>query len=255
MSEESLGRTEHVAALERGLSVVKLLASSEERLTLAEVAHQTGYSRAAARRFLLSLQTVGYVETDGRYFRLRRDVLDLGYAYLSSLAWWRPALHAVTGLSTTLGANCVAGVLDRGQFCVVARSVSNPVSVAGSGGTASEPAYASAGGRVLLGGMEKAERDAFLASIDPLPLTPFTITDTNRLRTSISDAVSDGHALAVQEIEIGVTAVAVPIFGRNGRPVAALEAFCRGVDSIRPEAVLAQLKSAAYAIHTEAFDG
>ena len=248
-------RSDHIAALERGLAIVKLLAASEDRLTLAEVAQQSGYSRAAARRFLLSLQGLGFVVGDGRYFRLNRDVLELGFSYLSSQPWWRPALHAIAMLSSSLGANCAAGVLDRGQFAIVARPTSHRVSVAGPAGVASMPAYASAGGRVLLGALSPDAFEGYIATAAIHPLTHFTLTSADGLRRAVTLVRESGHAVAAQEIEIGITAVAVPIRDRGGKPVAALEAYCRGMDGVHPEAVIAALKEAADAIHLEAFNG
>jgi IclR family pca regulon transcriptional regulator len=74
-----------VQSLERGLAVIRAL-SGPDAQTLSEVARATGLSRAAARRFLWTLETLGYVHADGGRFALTPQVLDLGYAYLSGLA-------------------------------------------------------------------------------------------------------------------------------------------------------------------------
>lgn len=76
----------HVQSLERGLAVIKAFGAGTPQLTLSEVAKETGLTRAAARRFLLTLADLGYVRSDGRYFSLTAKVLELGYAYLSSLS-------------------------------------------------------------------------------------------------------------------------------------------------------------------------
>jgi hypothetical protein len=72
-----------VQSLERGLSVIRAFDADNPTMTLSEVARRTGVTRAAARRFLLTLLDLGYVRSDGRQFRLGPRVLDLGYAYLS----------------------------------------------------------------------------------------------------------------------------------------------------------------------------
>ncbi len=76
-----------VHSLESGLSVIRCFSDERPRLTLSEVARQTGLSRASARRSLLTLQTLGYVGSDERQFFLTPRVLTLGYAYLSSLSF------------------------------------------------------------------------------------------------------------------------------------------------------------------------
>ena len=59
--------------------------------TLTEVAARSKLSRAGARRILLTLQTLGYVQSDGKLFRLTARILDLGFAYLSSMPIWNLA--------------------------------------------------------------------------------------------------------------------------------------------------------------------
>src|SRR5207237_9164578 len=86
-SEQPGGRrrsNDFVQSLERGLAVIRAFGPERTRLTLSEVAREAGLTRAAARRFLLTLVELGYVRSDGREFSLRPRVLELGYAYLSA---------------------------------------------------------------------------------------------------------------------------------------------------------------------------
>src|SRR5262247_2854079 len=75
---------EYVQSLDRGLAVIRAFTNELPRMTIADVARQTGLTRAAARRFLHTLASIGYVGSNGAYFYLRPRVLELGYAYLSS---------------------------------------------------------------------------------------------------------------------------------------------------------------------------
>src|SRR6185295_13909700 len=75
-----------VQSLERGLAVIRAFDADHPELTLSDVARETGLTRAAARRFLLTLSDLGYVRSDGRLFMLTARVLELGYAYLSALS-------------------------------------------------------------------------------------------------------------------------------------------------------------------------
>ena len=61
-----------VQSLERGLAVIRAFGPDRTRLTLSEVAREAGLTRAAARRFLLTLVELGYVRSDGREFSLGR---------------------------------------------------------------------------------------------------------------------------------------------------------------------------------------
>ena len=75
----------YVQSLARGLSVIRAFDARTPEMTLSDVARSTGLTRAAARRFLLTLVDLGYVRFDGNMFKLAPRVLSLGYAYLSSL--------------------------------------------------------------------------------------------------------------------------------------------------------------------------
>src|SRR5580658_6631842 len=104
-SQEQGHDGDFVQSLERGLSVIRAFDADHPKLTLSEVAAATGLSRAAAprrpplgggaaptglggaapRRFLRTLVQLGYMRSDGSRFALRPKILELGYAYLSSL--------------------------------------------------------------------------------------------------------------------------------------------------------------------------
>jgi IclR family pca regulon transcriptional regulator len=221
VAEDRDTQVEHVASLERGLEVIKHLCSAR-RVTLAEIARDTDLSRAAARRFLLSLQHLGYVECDGRYYQLRRQIIDLGHAYLSSLPWWREAERAVERLSRQLAADCGAYVLDRGRVATVASSTHERFSVFEREVGQGEPAYASAAGRVLLAGLSREESGVYLSSASLHPLTPFTLYEPVQLETAMERIRAEGHAIAAQELQIGITSIAVPIRDRSAAVVAAL---------------------------------
>ena len=69
-----------VRALARGLAVIETFDRQHPALTLTEVAHRAGITRATARRLLLTLTTLGYVSQTGRHFALKPRVLRLGLA-------------------------------------------------------------------------------------------------------------------------------------------------------------------------------
>jgi IclR family transcriptional regulator, pca regulon regulatory protein len=251
----NLAKPERVAALERGLELIRCLSGeAHTRSTLAELARATARSRAATRRFLLSLQTLGYIETDGRYFQLRREILDLGHAYLSSLPWWRPAERAVARLSIALNTDCSACVLDRGRVTTVASSAHERFSAFERETGLGEPAFASAAGRVLLAHLELTPLEQYLQTTPLRPLTPFTLCALHDLRAALERARVDGRALATQEIEIGVNALAVPIYDRSEQVVAALCAHYPASDGRDPVDVADALETASNAITAEAVD-
>jgi IclR family pca regulon transcriptional regulator len=95
-----------VQSLERGLAVLRCFDADNAELTLAEVARRAGLTRATARRLLLTLVDLGYVAADGKRFSLTPQVLDIGYAYISSLNIEQIAQPFLETLSEQLQSRC-----------------------------------------------------------------------------------------------------------------------------------------------------
>jgi len=211
-----------VQSLERGLAVIKAFDAEHPVLTLSEVAVATGASRAAARRFLLTLAELGYVRTDGRFFSLTARVLELGYAYLASLSLPDVAEPHLERLVAEVNESSSVSVLDRDDVVYVARvPTSRIMTVAINVGTRF-PAYATSMGRVLLAGLPEADLDTYLDRVELAALTPRTITSAQALRAELARVRSQGWALVNQELEAGLRAVAAPIRDRTGSVVAAV---------------------------------
>jgi len=217
------GRTSHfVQSLERGLAVIRAFDADRPELTLSEVARATGLTRAAARRFLLTLVDLGYVSSDQRLFTLTPRVLELGYAYLSSLTFADVAEPHLERLVADVHESSSMCVLDGDDIIYVARvPTSRIMTVSISVGTRF-PAYATSMGRVLLAALPDKQMEEYLARADLQRLTSRTITGPAALRTELARVRSRGWALVDQELEDGLRSIAAPIRDRSGRVVAAV---------------------------------
>lgn len=217
-------RTDFVQSLDRGLAVIRCFSSERPSLTLSEVAERTGLTRAAARRFLLTLQELGYVGSSGRQFSLRPRVLALGYAYLSSFSVAQIAQPHLEDLAEELHESCSVSVLDGDDIVYVARASANRImTIALTVGTRLPP-YPTSMGRVLLAHLPDAEREALLSRATLRKLTDHTIVDLDRLREVLGTVRSRGWAAVDQELEAGVRSIAVPIRDSSGKVVAAINA-------------------------------
>jgi len=212
----------HVQSLERGLAVIKAFHAGASELTLSDVARATGLTRAAARRFLLTLADLGYVRTDGKYFSLTARVLELGYSYLSSMTLPEVAQPHLEQLSARVRESSSVSVLEGTDIVYVARvAVSRIMTVSINVGTRF-PAYATSMGHVLLAGLDAAELEEYfvVASLDRL--TEHTVTAPGHLRAELAKVSGQGWAMVDQELEEGLRSVAAPIRDRAGRVVAAV---------------------------------
>src|SRR6202012_787138 len=153
----------------------------------SEVPRPTGLTRAAARRFLLTLVKLGYVRNDGREFSLRPRVLELGYAYLSGLALPEVAAPHLEELVARLHESSSISVLDGHQIVYVARVPTKRImTVAISVGTRF-PAYATSMGRVLLGAMSDEDLDRYLSEATFEAFTANTVVDRDELRSIVRE--------------------------------------------------------------------
>jgi IclR family transcriptional regulator, pca regulon regulatory protein len=205
--------SEFVQSLDRGLAVIRAFGPDRERLSLSEVARATGLTRAAARRFLLTLVKLGYVRNDGREFSLRPRVLELGYAYLSGLALPEVAAPHLEELVAKLHESSSISVLDGHHIVYVVRVPTKRImTVAISVGTRF-PAFATSMGRVLLAAMPDDQFERYLGEAKFEPFTARTVTDPDRLRAIVREVAREGYAIVDQELEEGLRAVAAPIRG------------------------------------------
>jgi len=214
--------SDYVQSLERGLAVIRAFDAEHRELTLSEVARATGLTRAAARRFLLTLVQLGYVHSGGGRFSLRPRVLELGFAYLSSLSLPEVAQPHMEELVATINESSSISVLDGTEIVYVARVPTRRImSITLAVGTRL-PAYATSMGRVLLAALPDAELEERLDRIDVRPLTKRTVKDRDALRRILEVVGRQGYAVVDQELEEGLRSAAVPIRDASGRVVAAL---------------------------------
>jgi IclR family transcriptional regulator, pca regulon regulatory protein len=213
---------EFVQSLERGLSVIQAFSDERPTMTLAEVARSTGLTRATARRVLYTLCTLGYASTDGKRFRLTPRILDIGYAYLSSLDLTGIAQAEMELLVERTHESSSAAVLDGTEIVYVVRVPTKRIMTISLGLGSRLPAYAASMGRVLLADLTPDQLDEYLSVAKLEPLTDHTITDPAVLRDELDKVRRQGWALVDQELEEGIRSVAAPLRDRTGRAVAAL---------------------------------
>jgi IclR family pca regulon transcriptional regulator len=222
MTQARTGDGEFVQSLARGLSVIRAFDSDHTDLTLSEVARITDLPRAVARRFLHTLVELGYMRTDGRRFTLRPKILELGYAFLSSMTLPEIAMPHLEQLVEKVHESSSVSVLDGDEVVYVARVPTKRImTVAISVGTRF-PAFATSMGRVLLAGQSDQWLDGFFASTELRQLTTRTIADPGRLRRELNRIREQGWALVDQELEEGLRSLAAPIRDPEGRVIAAV---------------------------------
>lgn len=193
-----------------------------DAFTLSEVAERTGLARAVVRRFLHTLAELGYVTTDGKYFRLTAKILDLGFAYLSSFSLPKMAERFLGEVTHETGESSSACVLDGQDIVYVARVQTRRIMSISLGIGSRLPAFCTSMGRVLLAHLPADTLEHYFKTSTFSRFTERTLCDPQLLRRELNNVVRQGYALVDQELEIGLRSLAVPVFSGGGRAVAAI---------------------------------
>lgn len=211
-----------VRTFARGLKVIEVMGQSTARQTIAEVAEGTGLPRTAARRFLMTLDELGFVDTDGKHYWLTPKVLRLGLSYLYTLPYWRHAQVALEELGARIGQSCAISVLDGEDIVYVQRLHTRRILPMSPSLGSRLPAHAVSMGRVLLSGLPGPELDSYLAQAAFKKLTSRTVTDPARLRLEIDRAREQGFAWIDGELDEAICGLAVPVRDGEGVITAAI---------------------------------
>ncbi|MFD7444416.1 IclR family transcriptional regulator C-terminal domain-containing protein [Streptomyces sp. NPDC059909] len=254
MPDQSTPDVPFVQSLERGLQVLRTLSDASSGLTLAEVAKRTGLTRAAARRFLLTLVELDYTRFDGREYSLRPRVLEIGRSYLSSLRLPDVALPHLEQLASEVRETTSLTVLDGDEVVYVARVHGFRILAVSIAVGTRFPAYASSTGRVLLAGLEHSELDAYLSRVPLRQFTADTKTSPERLAQEIGRVRRQGWTIVDQELEPGLRSVAAPVHDADDRVIAAVNiattASRTSLDTMR-QSWLRRLRDTAESIGTD----
>ncbi|MES2943891.1 MAG: IclR family transcriptional regulator C-terminal domain-containing protein [Pseudomonadota bacterium] len=212
----------YVQSFARGLEVIRSFNASAPKQTLTEVAERSGLSRAGARRILLTLEALGYVSSDGKLFSLTPRILDLGFAYLSSMPIWNLAEPVMEALVADVKESCSAAVLEGTDIVYVLRVSTHKIMSISLGVGSRLPAYCTSMGRMLLSAMPEAQMMACLEKSDRIARTRHTVTGMDELVALVRQAGQQGWCMVDQELEEGLVSMAAPITNRAGQAVAAL---------------------------------
>ena len=215
----SLSRRDRIAGLDRGLRLIEAFDETHPRLSPSTAARRTGVTRAAARRYLLTLLDLGYVESDGKLFWLTPRVLRLGWSYVDSAKVARIAQPFLQRLTAVLGGAAYFAVRDGDDVVFVALSGTRQVQNVGFMLGARVQANIAVAGIAMLSCWPQEEVERWLSGRVFIAYTPYTVTTVEGVRELIATARSRGYALLEQQFDPGMRGIAVPIRSRTSEVV------------------------------------
>ncbi len=217
-----LDKRDWIAGLEKGLSIIEAFDDANPRMTASQAGERCGMTRTAARRYLLTLNHLGYMATDGKMFWLTPRVLRLGQSYLESARLPRivqPFLQRVTAGTQEIAYVCV---MDGDDIVYIARNGSNRSMNTGFVLGSRVPAQVTSSGMLLLAMRDAEALESWLQNHELKAYTSFTISSKDRLRLELARIRAQGWAISERQLELTYRGVAVPLIDRRGDLVGAI---------------------------------
>jgi IclR family pca regulon transcriptional regulator len=214
---DNRGATDFIESLDRGLRVLELFGGGQQPMTLSDLARAADLPRATARRILFTFERAGFVESDGKLFRLTPRVLVLASSYLASnhvVSVLQPALDKLSSEAQEISS---MAILDGNDVVFIARASPTRIFSAGIDVGYRLPAFCTSVGRVLLSRLSDGELASALDKMDLAPLTPRKLL----LKAIVADR-AQGYSLVDREAEPGFRSISVPVRRYDGAIVAAI---------------------------------
>jgi len=211
-----------VAGLGKGLAIIELFNETRRRMAISEAASLTGLTRAAARRYLLSLVHLGYAEFDGKFFSLTPRVMRLGHAYLAMTPLAKLLQPYVDSIAREAGDPCMAAILDDTDIVCIAQATPSRLVFTSLSVGSRLPAYSTALGRVMLAYASTEWLEGYWRKARFEARTPKSLSTRPALERELTTVRDQGYAVVDEEVELGLRTIAVPIRNTGGIVVAAL---------------------------------
>ena len=210
-----------VQSVERAVTILEILARSGEA-GVTDIAGELGVHKSTAFRLVSTLEQGGLVEQaeDRGKYRLGVGILRLAGATTARLDVVQESRSVCRKLASDTGETVNIAVLsDRSALYldqVAGASALQPHNWVGQ----HIPLHATSNGKILLSGLPDDELDRTLHGLPAY--TDATITTKKRLRRELDQVRAQGYAVAVDELEVGLTAMAAPIRNARGDVIASL---------------------------------
>ena len=222
MSSSAARPAEFVEALAKGIGIFEAFDADHTAMTLSEIARRVGMSPAAARRSLITLQALGYVGKADKLFFLRPKVMTIGSAFHFSAHFDEVLQPDLRMIVDRFGDASSVGTLDGSDVIYLAHVSVQRARRAAAVPGARYPAHCTSIGRVLLAALPPDRCDAWLDAARLTPMTEKTVTDKARFARILDQVRTEGWATTVDQLDYGITALAVPIRDARGHTIAAL---------------------------------
>lgn len=213
----------NVRAVERALQILDCFDDDHSEMGISEIAQVVGLHKATAYRIVTTLVNYGYLEwiPESQKYKLGLELSNLGYKVIRRMDLRREALPYMKKMVEEWDETCDLSIFDQGRvFYIEVLRGNHALTIAAAVGQRL-PAHCTASGKLFLAFLPPEELDAILSR----PLTAYTnntITSPEMLCDQLKIIRERGYSVDNEEYELGICAVAAPIFNRKGTVIAAI---------------------------------
>lgn len=217
------GQSGGVQSVERALTVLEILAR-EGHAGVSEIAEEMGIHKSTVSRLMGSLVSRGMVHqnSDRGKYQLGFGILRLASTIPGRLSLVHEARPVLESLAEEFKETVNLAVL-RSNYAVNVDQAMGPSTLATYDWVGSlTPLHATSSGKVLLAALGAEERDRILKEAGLKARTARTITSRKELDAQLLEVSAKGYAVVREEFEIGLNAVAVPVYNHQGEVTGAI---------------------------------
>lgn len=214
--------TTTVSALERGLLILDILATSETALGVTEIARRLSVNKGTAHRLLVTLRKHGYVtqEAETSRYLLSYKLLELSDCLLKRLGLVEVANPVLKELVAQTNETAHLAVFMSNKVIYVDQEESPSIISINTGVGSTAPIHCTAIGKCLAAFLPDTKLDVLLEEYEFTRFTPRTIVSRKSLLLHLQEVRAQGYAIDDEEYTLGVRCYAVPIRDHKGQVVA-----------------------------------
>lgn len=215
---------QNTQSVQRALMILNTFTEHCPTQRVSDIARKLHLTPSTVSRHLSTLLDAGLVERDpeSSCYRLGIQILTLSGVLLHSNALYRNAYPKLQKLSSRTGLHCFLGIPYHEEVIHLASVGEENTGELFTPVGYRHPLFCSAMGKAIIAYMEERERDAILAKSNLVKYTPYTVTDLVKLKKSFEDIRLRGYAPIIEELTIGKSSLAAPIFDHKRQPIGAI---------------------------------
>jgi len=238
----------NINSVVKSLNILDCFSREVKELKLTEISNMLEIPKSTTSNLVYTLVDMGYLEQNsengkfrlgtklfmlGKIFEYHFNLIEVARPYMERLRnKFNEAVHLSIPYETEgVCVEKIEGDSTLGMNSQVGKKL---------------PLHCTASGKLFLSGMSKEKLEKTLVNIDLFKRTETTITDVNILRKEIEVIREKGYSMAVEEGEVGITSMAVPIYNYKGELIASISIAgptARLSDDSREQIILEMLKA------------